>query len=138
MRVFFRAFYCFLLIFPSFSQAQQESVNKEVESRVEARWKAIASHNFGKAYDYETPTYKAVFTRDLYVNQYGHTVAWVLTDAQVIEYNSHTNIVTVKVKINTTSINSEKTDKVSKKPVNIEIREKWLKIDGHWWHGSSE
>lgn len=130
---------CFFFLSISYAGQANEKEKDVISSRVVARWKTIVSHEFDKAYDYETPTYRAVFSRDLYVNRYGHSITWDLIDVQVVEYNNTSTVVTVMVKLKTMSMASNKTDMVDKNPVDVEIHEKWIKgKKGLWWHGFSE
>ena len=110
---------------------------KELEARAKARWETIIKHEFGATYDYETPTYKAVFTKDLYVNQFSHGVDWSLTKIEDIKYDPATNVATVIVVVETKPRNSKELDAAAK-TADVKIREKWLHIKGRWWHSSSE
>lgn len=111
--------------------------SKELEKRVKARWETIIKHEFGETYNFETPTYKAVFTKDLYVNQFSHGVDWSLTKIGDIKYDPATNVATVKVVVETKPKNSKGLD-AKVKAASVEIKERWLHTKGRWWHGSSE
>ncbi len=95
-------------------------------------------HNFGDSYQYETPTYRNVFTKDLYVSQFSHGIDWSLTKIRDIKYDSATNVATVIVDVETKPRNSSDLSTVKAKTASIEIREKWLHIKSRWWHSSSE
>lgn len=110
---------------------------EELEKRVKARWETIVKHEFGDAYQYETPTYQAVFTKDLYVNQFSHGIDWTLTNVESVKYDKATDIATVIVEVRTTPRNSKELD-AKVKAASIKIHEKWLHIKGRWWHSSSE
>ena len=110
---------------------------KEIESRVKARWETIIKHEFGETYNFETPTYKAVFTKDLYVNQFSHGVDWNLTKIEDIKYDSAAKVATIIVDVETKPRNSKELD-AEVRAASIEIHEKWLHIKGRWWHSSSE
>jgi hypothetical protein len=126
-----------LLLSVSIYAASDAIDSKELEARAKARWETIIKHEFGDTYNYETPTYKAVFTKDLYVNQFSHGVDWNLTKIEDIKYDPATNVATVIVVVETKPRNSKELD-ASVKTATVEIREKWLHIKGRWWHSSSE
>lgn len=111
--------------------------SKEVEASAKARWDSIIKHEFGETYQYETPTYKAVFTKDLYVNQFSDSIDWRLTEIESIKYDPATHVATVVVVVETKPRNSKELD-ASLKTVSIKIHEKWLHDKGRWWHSSSE
>ncbi len=117
--------------------ATAEIDTKKLDERVKERWETIVKHEFGETYNYETPTYKAVFTKDLYVNQFSHGVDWSLTKTAEIKYDPATNVATVVVVVETKPRNSKGLD-ATVKTASVEIREKWLHIKGRWWHSSSE
>lgn len=110
---------------------------EELKAQAKARWETITNHKFGETYNYETPTYKAVFTKDLYINQFSYGVDWNLTKIEDIQYDPATNVATVVVSVKTKPRNSKGLD-ISVKTASVEIREKWLHIKGRWWHSSSE
>ena len=104
---------------------------------VQSRWQTIINHKFGETYNYETPTYKAVFTKNLYINQFSDAIDWSLKDIEGIKYNADNGVATVIVNIETKPRNSKGLDAKSK-TTSIKIHEKWLKINGQWSHSSSE
>ncbi|GAA0423686.1 hypothetical protein GCM10009133_35310 [Cocleimonas flava] len=108
-----------------------------MESRVSERWGAFVDHKFGDAYKYATPTYRAVFTKDLYVSQFSHGVDWNLTKIADIKYDPATSVATVEVLVETKPRNSKGLS-AEATVASVEIREKWLHIKGQWWHSSSE
>ena len=118
--------------------ASADSFNEnEVKDRVKARWETIVGHKFGDTYQFETPTYKAVFPSDLYVNQFSDGVDWRLTKIEDIKYDPVTGVASVVVDVKTSSRNSKGLD-AKVKTVSVKIHEKWLHIKGRWWHSSSE
>jgi len=110
---------------------------KELEQLVKARWDTIIKYDFGETYKYETPNYRAVFTKDLFVSRYSYNVAWNLTKIRKIKYDSATKVATVTNLVETKPRNSKGLD-ATVKTASVEIREKWLHIKGRWWHSSSE
>ncbi|MEB8430929.1 hypothetical protein OO007_01735 [Cocleimonas sp. KMM 6892] len=109
----------------------------ELETRVSERWGAFVNHKFGDAYKYATPTYRAVFTKDLYVSQFSHGIDWNLTKIADIKYDPATSVATVIVLVETKPKNSKGLS-AEASVASVEIREKWLHIKGQWWHSSSE
>ena len=120
----------------SFAALDKENKDR-LELLVNERWNKIIDYDFGSAYDYETPNYKAVFTKDLYAAQFSHGVAWELKKIEAIKYDVASKIATVSVLVETRPRNSKGLD-ATVKTASVEIREKWLHIKGRWWHSSSE
>ena len=120
-----------------FGTSSAEINTKELEQRAKARWDTIINYNFGETYNYETPNYRAVFTKDLYIGQFSHGMAWNLTKIEDIKYDRTTNVATVVLLVETKPRNSKGLD-ATVKTASVEIREKWLHIKGRWWHSSSE
>lgn len=135
LRIILFAF--FLVLTSSLSASIEAFDKKELENLVEERWKTIINRKFGETYAYETPTYKAVFTEDLYVNQFSHGVDWSLTKIGDIKYDPATNVAVVHVLVETKPRDSKELD-AKVKTASVEIQEKWLHIKGRWWHSSSE
>jgi len=128
----------FVLLITSVSSIASTVFNaEELEQRVKARWETIVKHEFGSTYQYETPTYKAVFAKNLYVNQFSYGVDWTLTSVESVKYDEATGVATVVVDVKTMPRNSKGLD-AKVKTASIKIHEKWLHIKGRWWHSSSE
>lgn len=139
MKIIFRYFYLLLflsLVLPS--QAALKFDKVEFEARVKSRWEAIVKHEFGEAYKYETPTYRAVFTKELYVSQFSHGVDWTLMKIRDVKYDPATAVATLIVDVETKPKNSKELSTVKAQTASVEIREKWLHIKSRWWHSSSE
>ncbi len=136
MKIFFSFFVLLFFILISFTSSADFD-EKELEARAKARWDTIIKHEFGETYNFETPTYKAVFTKDLYVNQFSHGVDWSLTKIRDFKYDAAVGLATFIVDVKTTPRNSKELD-AKARVASIEIHEKWLHIKGRWWHSSSE
>lgn len=139
MKIFFRYFVVLLLLpFSLLLNAGTNAFNEDaLKERVNARWESIIKHEFGEAYRYETPTYKAVFTKKLYVSQFGQAIDWNLTKIDNIKYDSATGVADVMVTVETKPRNSTELDSEAR-TASVEVHEKWLHIRGQWWHSSNE
>lgn len=139
MKNIFKVFtLAFVLLITSVSSTASTAFNaEELEKRVKARWETIVKHEFGETYQYETPTYKAVFAKNLYVNQFSYGVNWTLTSVESVKYDEATGVAVVVVDVKTTPRNSKELD-AKVRTASIKIHEKWLHIKGRWWHSSSE
>ena len=114
------------------SDSFDESVLKE---RVNSRWQSIITQQFDKTYSYESPRYRQVFPKELYINKFSPIARWSLTKITNITYHSRTKMATVSVEIATQSIMGSANTRVGlKEAVNTTIQEKWLFIGNQWWY----
>ncbi len=114
------------------SDSFDESVLKE---RVNSRWQSLITHQFDKTYSYESPNYRQVFSKELYINKFSPIARWSLTKITNITYHSRTKVATVSIEIATQSIMGSTSATVGlKEAVNTMIQEKWLFIDKQWWY----
>jgi len=107
-----------------------------LEARVEERWEAISAYDFLLAYKYQTPAYKKVFPKELYVSSFSRNVIWKLMGVSDIKFDKETGIATVEIDLKTRSVDPigiGMTGEISSK-----ITEKWLHIDDQWWHSSGK
>jgi len=107
-----------------------DSKEKQLLSRVEARWALIAEGEYLKVYEYETPNFKKVFSGELFAAKFGYDVKYKMLDVIRVEIDKASNLATVVVNIATSSAGAKKDINV----IPVVFNEKWLHIDGQWWH----
>ena len=108
-----------------------------LEQRVRARWQTLVDHQFGKTWDFCTPTYREVFPKALYVHNFSYAVQWRLTSVEVVDYDADAAVASVAVGV--MSLPAKQTSEASKAvgAVPVTIRERWILIDGEWWHSAN-
>ena len=108
-----------------------------LKERVKKRWMAKIDYDFASAYKFQTPAYKDVFSKELYVHLFSKNLVWELKGVNGIEFDEVSEVATVKVDIETSSVNPVNGDRKST-ALPARLTEKWLHIDGQWWHSSSK
>jgi hypothetical protein len=98
------------------------------------RWRALEVKDFGKAYEFETPNYRGIFSKSLFVNKFSYAVDWELTDVEVVNYDARAAVASVAVRVMSkpTKQTSEASIALGALPMNL--TEKWFFVDGEWWH----
>lgn len=98
-------------------------------SRAEGRWTALIAGDFEKAYAFETPAYRALYSFSQYRSIYGTGLRWqqarvVKVDRQAPEVAMVTLEVDYSFQVSGQGMMDQR--KV--------ITETWLWVDGQWWH----
>ena len=100
-----------------------------VRQRATERWQALVAGEFSRAYNYNTPGFRAIITPDGYRNRFGNAVTWL--GAEVINVNcSDADKCTAQLRIDyKPALNRQRRFKVS-----THVDETWLFEDGQWWY----
>ena len=108
-----------------------------LEQRVRERWQTIIDRDFGATWEFETPTYRSVFPKRLYRYKFSYGVEWELTGIDVLHYDARAAVASVGVRVMTkpTKPTSAASKAIGALPVTV--REKWMLIDGEWWHSAN-
>lgn len=107
-----------------------------LEERVRGRWQALIARDFEAAYDYASPNYRAVFSKGMFIRNFSYTLDWQLTAVEVLAYDAEAAVASVAVRVMS---KSTKQTAVSAQFgfVPSTIRERWVSIDGEWWHSAN-
>ena len=105
-----------------------------LEQRDRDRWQAVIDRDFAAAWEYESPNYRSVFAKSMYKHQFSYGVEWELTGVEVVHYDAPAAVSSVVARVMTKSTKptSAASKAIGAKPLSI--REKWILIDGEWWH----
>jgi len=133
------AFLACLVAASACSAAPEELSAKQsaaLEQRVRERWQAMIDHDFGKVWEFNTPTYREVFPKSLYMHKFSYAVQWELTSIKVVDYDADAAVASVAVGVMSqpTKQTSDASRALGAIPVTID--EKWILIDGEWWHSA--
>lgn len=106
-----------------------EQVERQLAARVQARWDAMIAGDYEKAYAFETPAYRSVFSIQQYRARFGDAVTWKSARVLSSEYDqSHMASVSVAVEYEAVVSLAGNLRSVRVMP------EKWLYSDGAWWY----
>lgn len=105
------------------------SPQEQVSQRANQRWQALISADFTRAYNFNTPGYRAVISPEAHRATVGSAVAWVGAEAIKVDC-PETNKCTATMRIDFKPLMSGRYgDKI-----NTHIDETWLFEDGQWWY----
>ena len=108
-----------------------------LDKRVEARWKAVEAKDYNKMYQFQTPTYRKVFSKKLYGYAFGRSVSVKLKKVEKIIIDNEAQIATVHADISTESM-IKKDSKKSSTRIDIKIQEKWMYFENQWWYNNNK
>lgn len=107
-----------------------------LEERVRARWQTLIDRDFEAAYAFASPNYRAVFSKGMFIRNFSYTLDWQLTAVEVLAYDADAAVASVAVRVMS---KSAKQTSVSAQFgfVPTTVRERWVSIDGEWWHSAN-
>lgn len=128
------------LAFPA-SAAPPEGMTAEqvaaLEQRVKERWQALSEADYGRAWEFSTPNYRSVFPKELYVLQFSYAVERRLTGVEVLDYDAAAAVASVTARVMSKPLKQTSEASVAIGALPLDIREKWIFIEGQWWYSSS-
>jgi hypothetical protein len=101
----------------------------ELRTRVEARWAALIAGDFDRAYEFQTPAYRKIYTAQQFRARFGEALRW--KQARVVE------IALKQPEVATVAVEVEYGFSVSGRGMmedKVVDTETWLRVDGQWWH----
>lgn len=115
------------------NELSEESQNA-LRERVIERWQLMISGDYEAAWEYSTPNYRSVFSKQLFAKQFSNTLDRELTGVEVLAYDGRAAVASVAVRVMSkpTKLTSSASAALGALPVTI--REKWILIDGVWWY----
>ncbi|HAN69781.1 MAG TPA: hypothetical protein DCQ70_14975 [Halieaceae bacterium] len=107
-----------------------------LEERVRGRWQALIDRDFGAVYAYASPNYRAVFSKSMFIRNFSYSLDWQLTAVEVLAYDAEAAVASVAVRVMSKPI---KQTSVSAQFgfMPSTVRERWVSINGEWWHSAS-
>ena len=106
--------------------------------RVEGRWQTVANRDYGKTWEYCTPVYRSIFSKDLYVLQFSYAVERWLTGVEVTHYDAAAAVASVTARVMSKPLKQTSTASVAVGALPVAFREKWVLIDGQWWFSAND
>jgi hypothetical protein len=125
-------FRCFLLL-ALFSALLSCAVKEGDDPGVRAglRWAALVAGDFDRAYEFETPAYRKVYTVRQFRDSFGRKISWKEAKVTGIELKQP-DIAAVTVELEY-SFRSSGRGMMEDKATHTET---WLRVDDQWWHQS--
>lgn len=117
----------------------KEAASREnLEQRVEERWRARIAHDWGKTWEFESPAFREVFPKQLYVKKFSYTANWELTGLEVIEYDPEAAVASVVVRVMSRPTKQTSAAARAIGAMSRELHEKWILVDGEWWFSAGQ
>ncbi len=104
--------------------------------RVTLRWEAMVRKDFAATYEFTTPVYRSFYSKSMYLKKFSYAVDWELTGVEVVEYDADAAVASVAVGVMSKPTKQTSQASIALGALPATIREKWLKVDGKWWHSA--
>ena len=114
---------------PKWDDAQRSIL----EQRVRERYQALVARDFNKAWEYSTPNYRAVFSKQLYVKKFSYALDLELTGVEVVNYDSDAAVASVVVRVMSEPIKQTSSASSLIGATPERLREKWVFSQDQWW-----
>lgn len=113
---------------PEDSGAWRSAQEKILIERAEKRWAALINRDFAKAYEFQSPSYRAVSSLQQFSGGFGSFVAWSGAKAESVRYDSPV-VATVVVRV---EYGASLPGNQGYASVRY-LHEKWVYSDANWW-----
>ena len=114
---------------PKWDDAQRSIL----EQRVRERYQALVARDFKKAWEYSTPSYRAIFSKQLYAKKFSYAVELQLTGVEVVNYDSDAAVASVVVRVMSEPIKQTSSASSLIGATPERLREKWVFSQDQWW-----
>ncbi len=102
-----------------------------LQKRVEARWDAVLRGDYDLAYDFATPSYRKVYSRKHFFNQYARQVEPESVKVVKIEFqNPERTVARVWIDLGFSATGWGSNPVIHTSTV---VKETWVKEEGRWW-----
>ena len=117
--------------------ASQDTLSPAQEAdllaRVEDRWRALEARDYEGAYDFMSPAYKAVFTREMYVTQFSYMAERKLTSVEILNYDAPAAVASVVVGVMSRPVKQTSAASAAIGAVSVKSVEQWVLRNNTWW-----
>jgi hypothetical protein len=114
---------------PKWDDAQRNIL----EQRVRDRFQALVARDFEKVWEYSTPSYRAIFSKQLYAKKFSYAVELQLTGVEVVNYDSDAAVASVVVRVMSKPTKQTSTASMLIGATPSSLGEKWVFSQGQWW-----
>ena len=121
----------------SSEQTLDEAQRNALQQRVEQRWQALVHRDYEKAWEYNSPNYRAIFSKQLYAQKFSYAVEWELTSVEIVNYDGDAAVASVVVRVMSKPTKQTSAASVALGATPVELRERWIFTEGQWWFSSN-
>ena len=114
---------------PKWDDAQRSIL----EQRARERFQALAARDFDTAWEYMTPSYRAIFPKQLYAKKFSYAVELQLTGVEVVNYDSDAAVASVVVRVMSKPTKQTSTASMLIGATPSSLGEKWIFSQDQWW-----
>ena len=104
-----------------------------LEQRVRERYQALVARDYKKAWEYTTPSYRAIFSKQLYAKKFSYAVDLELTGVEVVNYDSDAAVASVVVRVMSKPTKQTSTASMLIGATPRSLGEKWVFSQDQWW-----
>ena len=118
---------------PKWDDAQRNIL----EQRVRDRFQALVARDFEKVWEYSTPSYRAIFSKQLYAKKFSYAVELQLTGVEVVNYDSDAAVASVVVRVMSKPTKQTSTASMLIGATPRSLGEKWVFSQDQWWFSAT-
>ena len=108
-----------------------------LDQRVRQRWQAMAARDYARVWEYSTPVYRSIFSKDLYALQFSYAVQRELTGVEVVNYDAAAAVASVAARVMSKPTKQTSTASQVLGAIPVTVHEKWIFIAGEWWFSAN-
>jgi hypothetical protein len=108
-----------------------------LEQRVRGRFDALVARDYGKAWEYTTPSYRAIFSKQLYAKKFSYALQLELTGVEVVNYDSDAAVASVVVRVMSKPTLQTSTASRLIGATPRSLGEKWVFSQDQWWFSAN-
>lgn len=120
------------------SSGPDQASREALQARATERWQARVAHDWGKEWEFNSPAFREVFPKQLYVRRFSYTANWELTGLEVINYDPNAAVASVVVRVMSRPSKQTSAAANALGAMPRELHEKWILVDGEWWYSSGD
>lgn len=106
----------------------------QLVQRVESRWDALEAFDWERAYDFMSPSYRAVFTKEMYASQFSYMVERELTSVEILHYDAAAAVASVAVGVMSRPAKQTSAASAAIGAVPVRSVEQWILRNTIWWY----
>ncbi|MEZ5593030.1 MAG: hypothetical protein R3F53_20920 [Gammaproteobacteria bacterium] len=129
-------------------QSDQASVDTEsndlelsLKERVESRWQALIRRDFDGAYEFNTPSYRALYSKEQFGRNFGNAINWDAAKVQEVSFkedekDKESDADSDSISVAKVAVLLEYSLMIAGLPqkASTTVHEDWLLRDGVWWY----
>ena len=108
-----------------------------LEQRVRDRFDALTARDYDKAWEYTTPSYRAIFSKQLYARKFSYALRLELTGVEIVNYDSDAAVASVVVRVMSKPTLQTSTASMLIGATPSSLGEKWVFSQDQWWFSAN-